>query len=804
MREQNDGRRATLIAWSAALATFGAGFVVMGLWSLFLDHSPSLPSFSDYLSGTLGDGLFLPVTVYGLFLAKNRHPVMRSPHQHLFLYTAGIAGAIVGILSHASWYTDPAPKLNWMLPEPHHFSPVGWYHAVFLTMTSTVVAATFCGLLINLRSALRGDATARGEAQSLLRSNGAALLVSAAGLFVTTVVVDSARSSEGLATYGTLGALPVALVLVLGLVLLMLGRSALLLTGPLATAIVAAIVLWECALGSVRDSPAFVPWVLAAISAGTAVAFLKYPRSTNHSSGADGENLLTWAGVRFTLLPAATVLVAIETARLPSMNWWIMALLALIAVLDSIIIWRRPEAAFTVRAITIFLFVIVSIALGTTLHKYGSQVTDVVGFLVPGFVVLYLMAGVQQFWVVLADAERKERNEVNRDNVLRDIGLTNKVVWTLSIGLAMAVFLAIIPLAVLAVDSKTITLSGQNRIDWSLPLAVLVWAAIVVLLTLPEQKLMFARRSLPEDMPDERNPMRVWNRWTTALALGIGAFITTVMTIQVGWHGFISVIALSITLAIGFDTAVTTIMDSTFMCMESPTRLDVVTSSLAGLVAGGIIYWAILTGVGSGGLSLGMAVVLLLGAVLVRSVVVFAAAAIIYAGKSSWYATDRAPGWNHFQNEGLRALMVIALLWLPAFVFTHSNADYAFVNMLKAGSAPLFLAGGFLPWASEQNMRHYADQCRLRFNGRFAGQQLTGSWFAQSIELVRNITTLEFNTPIRDKQATFIRALGAHLALQVLVRLTVVISSIVGVIAYVFAGLLLKTLPIKSTTRGLQ
>ena len=50
--------------------------------------------------------------------------------------------------------TDPAPVTNWSFPTAHHFNAAGWYHAVFLTCMSGLLA----GLVVGASRRLRNNA----------------------------------------------------------------------------------------------------------------------------------------------------------------------------------------------------------------------------------------------------------------------------------------------------------------------------------------------------------------------------------------------------------------------------------------------------------------------------------------------------------------------------------------------------------------------------------------------------------------------------------------------------------------------
>ncbi|MFF3330514.1 hypothetical protein ACFYWX_13295 [Streptomyces sp. NPDC002888] len=225
----------------AALACLVAGVGAMSAMALATEPPPGVRPLWSYWSGTVGD-LLLPVVVYGLTRACQVLAVTPEPADTVdagprdrrrgrsCLVAAGV-GAAIGAVSQAAWLADPDPQLNWLLIAPHLFSPAGYYHAGFLVLTSAGVAGTGW-------EALRRAGRARGTARlrRVLSGHGCSVVLASAGLFVLTVVKDSAPLTDTVSARATVAAVSLAPVALLGVAVWRLGRDATVLLRPLVIA----------------------------------------------------------------------------------------------------------------------------------------------------------------------------------------------------------------------------------------------------------------------------------------------------------------------------------------------------------------------------------------------------------------------------------------------------------------------------------------------------------------------------------------------------------------------------------------
>lgn len=214
------GRRKTVIA---AGATWILGFGVMNAFWFLSKHPQNLLGQWDYRAPVIGDGLLLPIAAGVLVSALDIIP--RAAHERRIALAAGLFGAAVGAYSQWAWLRDPAPLPNWTLPEAHHFTLPGWYHAIFLAAASAYFSGAGMTMLWRVRSLRRtGDSRA---AESLLGSPWAAVLFASLFGFTALAALDSAPSIGTVATQGSVTVLALAVVLSLSLLVWGFGPASL-------------------------------------------------------------------------------------------------------------------------------------------------------------------------------------------------------------------------------------------------------------------------------------------------------------------------------------------------------------------------------------------------------------------------------------------------------------------------------------------------------------------------------------------------------------------------------------------------
>jgi hypothetical protein len=168
--------------WVAG-ATLAAGFGVLAVLSLLQPAPEHLPGLWDFASATWGDGVALPLMAGSLAYAVRALPPTRR--DAVLAAVAGLAGGGMGVATQVSWLSADAPRLNWTLPQPHHFTAAGWYHAGFLIGVSAVLAALWTV----------GVCRAAFAVQLEKRAVGALATALAAGVsFVALLALDAHRA----------------------------------------------------------------------------------------------------------------------------------------------------------------------------------------------------------------------------------------------------------------------------------------------------------------------------------------------------------------------------------------------------------------------------------------------------------------------------------------------------------------------------------------------------------------------------------------------------------------------------------
>src|SRR5215471_8534913 len=139
-------RRVPFEVWlGAAVAAFGFGAL---LSFHFLYGWTVRPGLFHYRSATFGDGIFLPLAV-GLLLRLAR-ALDGGRSDWLCAGGAAFVGGAAGTIVTLRALADPNPALNWTMPAPGVLNAPGWYHAIFLSLYSALIAGLLGLVLIRL------------------------------------------------------------------------------------------------------------------------------------------------------------------------------------------------------------------------------------------------------------------------------------------------------------------------------------------------------------------------------------------------------------------------------------------------------------------------------------------------------------------------------------------------------------------------------------------------------------------------------------------------------------------------------
>jgi hypothetical protein len=187
-----------------AVSVCAAGFGVMTLFHLHGNGATAPKGHWDYLSGTIGDALLLPVCT-ALLLHLDAQTGEGGSVARVATIVGASAAGLVGTGVQAAWLLDPSPTLNWTLPEPHHLSAPGWYHAVFFVVMSVVVGGLAGRVAVKLRLTAQVDAPVQHLALPV------AALFGCTACFLGLVVADSSPSITTSSSMSTVVACGIAM-----------------------------------------------------------------------------------------------------------------------------------------------------------------------------------------------------------------------------------------------------------------------------------------------------------------------------------------------------------------------------------------------------------------------------------------------------------------------------------------------------------------------------------------------------------------------------------------------------------------
>jgi hypothetical protein len=616
------GLRVKRLPLVVAAGSLSGGFITMSLVSLAWTPPSGLPSMWDYWSGTVGD-LLLPVVLYGLTCGCLLLAAGENEKPSRWSVVVGLLGAGLGACSQVAWLADSSPRRNWMLVEPHRFSTVGWYHAVFLVVTSGYVAGSAVELLLRARRLARAAkgrqaASRRRLLRSVLSGNGSALVACAASVFVVTVVADSLPSGATSSSHATIIAILAAPLLTLLLAALMLGREVRLLVLPVLVAfgaVGAALALASSAAGAPKISIAAV----AALLTGIGLAATLYQRGP----------IFRTEDARLTVPPIACLLL-VSIAGRPSplagtllfgvLGINLVALVALGFMAGIARRQHRPARRSSLSAILTASFICLIAALGTVL-SFGDRLGQVqlLGISVLFSVALGALA-VQQIlegWQPMIRAERT-RDSSAPGTPSRRLQATTTRAWIIATTTGFGAFLSLVLIA-FETMGNTLELGTAAPTPQELPVAA---AAIVIgfVLGSPAAITMVHDDRFSRDAPPEKPPTDRRLLAAAAVALVALASATTWLATTAGWHGLISLAVACAVFLVAIDCLQTVVVDSTLMCLRWPDTVDCLAGIMAAIVQGTALYWAMLSAAGSNGMQLGYAFLLFAVAAIVRMI----------------------------------------------------------------------------------------------------------------------------------------------------------------------------------------
>jgi hypothetical protein len=149
-------------------------------WAFYLTYHGSQPTVFNYASGIIGDGLLIPAVNLGAYLVL-RQMFWDIRWQRVPLYIAlALATTFAAFLAQAG-----LGVINWSMPSPYHWSPVGRFHFMVMWIEISYLYVAMAVSINNWRL-LRTDSLA-------WRSFWAGW--AALGLFALSLIADVVRFS---------------------------------------------------------------------------------------------------------------------------------------------------------------------------------------------------------------------------------------------------------------------------------------------------------------------------------------------------------------------------------------------------------------------------------------------------------------------------------------------------------------------------------------------------------------------------------------------------------------------------------
>jgi len=776
-----------------AVAVLVAGFgALLGFW-LGGSHPPELPGLFEYPSATWGDGLLLPLLAFclcrliaGLPEAGGRRPTL----------LAGVVGAVAGGLVIVTWVTDPAPSLNWTMPEPHRLNLPGVWHAGFLVLASGLFAALWVELLRRLRHA------SRVQAGVALQSAAAAGAVAGTTGYAWLATADSGRFAGTAAGRGSLLALGLA-ALVLLACLAWAGRGALRTGGR--TALIGLLLAIAFVLFAETHRHALVFLALAAaVGAGVALA-----SAATRGRDLDPQELLA--------VPAAFAAITLLVVR-EDVDLWHVLVAPFAAVICAALLrllyaaavpWstlRRTALEYLAAAgisaslLAASLFGLWQQEHGARAYITGGFLLTIVGAVLGGVFLPFFKADFEQLMEVEGDEDRRQPDQRPSPEQTKIAART----WPRLFGYAGSALMSMLVLTIALAPSLGWE-TGTARLRWP-PLwpAALVAGALLLLLARAAPALAAANRSHPDPGPKPPPTGTTVPAWWCALA---GVAACAVLIPGLLQDGTVRPLAIAQSVLLTAFAALAMLGNGAWLHL-APVR------PAAGAAIGAVslsvllvVYWSLTSAVRPGGAAASPGATflgLLVAAAVVVPLVMLTACSVYVAGGRP-YLTDYTPVYNLRQDCFHLLIMWFVLGWVPQFVLANVPAGkperWAAIGTILAGFLLLF--GPAFLWILENNDTHVELQRRIKkvdATGALADLAQATSSGERIATLPSRIAAMARSlrhgppppAPTQEADAhereAFLIRLSGHTAMQNTIALSLAGSSVIGVVG-VSAGL---------------
>ncbi|MEV6717264.1 hypothetical protein AB0M48_35135 [Lentzea sp. NPDC051208] len=692
-------RATRLLACVGASLVFIMGFGMMNLfWLNSSASAQQLPGLYDFYSATWGDGIFLPVATAALIVILSRVDGAGQPVPRPLIFSLAGAGVLIGSVVQVMWLLDPAPRLNWTLPEPHRFTLAGWYHAAFFAGVSSVFLVLLGVLLYRLTRRRRSTSPKSGS----LHGAPLTTFVLAEVGFATLVVRDGIDSPFTFAQLATWGAVASAAIGVFVLIIIVARDSAL---GVLFR--VPAILIWV----STIIIATYLPWhyriaIFGVVALGVCVALVL---------GREAQSL-TWAtGIQ---LVAATFVSV--TYMSGAINQWpnniTVALIAPIVAMGACALFLLSGFGFKVSWVDLLaagVHLLIVAAAGLYLTDAGIVANPIVlttALALASFLQVTVTRQLtdhrfQRLVEAESVADKTETMEAagaattaESERARHAVASVKREVWTWMVGTYFAAVVAVLTLTRGAVVSKGFQPGGES--EW-LSLIVLLFGAGFVCLLAGTTALL--ARYLPQS---KRRQLWVF----LPAILGTAAWVWLIISIQAVPHRFYyAPWACAAAIVMGLVTYESIISNVSRLNRETPTPVLYVTAVGLGMLSAVNSYW-LLAGVASGpGIpetqlrALGAVVIVVVVQLTILMCVGYAAQAGLKKLRTR-YTTS----FNLFQDGILFLGLTFVFGFVPLFVYRHLEplTMQRSLEIAFALGPTLTFAGGLMVMTLMNNREH--------------------------------------------------------------------------------------------------
>ncbi|MGK2321192.1 hypothetical protein [Gordonia rhizosphera] len=753
----------------SSVAVWTLGFGVTAVAALLVDHG-DLPGMWDYLGGTLGDGLLLPIIVFGLIRGLQR---LGGRSLRPLSWLVATLSALGGLISQYMWLADPEPRLNWMLIDIGTFSKIGWYHCVFLIMISGLLAGLACEILFLAREC------GRSQAVATISGDGAGIVSACLAGFIAAIVSDSSPSlstSSSVSTVGLLAAIPVG-VIVAGI--LILRREVTMILPPLLVGVAIATISVVLIFSQISFSGVTVLGIIAVSLLGLAIP--EYYRR--------GRNLLITPPVILTGISATYFLCLILSWPQMAAGYWKVFLVATVLNIGILIglaaASRKVPSAdrfYPLFVGSLFTLICGIAQVSTSVDKQVRSTLDIV-VVVATVVATTAAANLGQAkWQEMVELERMTRMD---GKISSELPQAQRSARIFAVPLLIAGVCAILAVTVQLKDGVTWS-SGipPSREEFVL----LATAMSLVLLGSVYQivRAMSYPKDFSRDSPPPRQPSSGFTIAISALTTTMSIVPLFVLALGVPYRGIWTILVTIGVLVLGIDTFETILINSTLMCRRWPTSLDVLTALCAAGSTSLALYWCLLGGWAPARVSPAWFILMLVSAIVLRYVVCLGTGSTIYNRGTRYFSTDGSVVLNQAADETTRMALLVLLGALPMLIIPCFSSF--FVGLGIACVIALSVSSVYIN-ACRRMLAHNREQIRVRFGGRYEvpatpEEGLTGILWQCGESIRRFCANRRSFARGEEKYAgeiVFVSALGAHLSFQVIIRVIFTFCTVVGV-----------------------